>query len=699
MERDPTGVTTGLDGTTLLEDTTQVPAVFGAPPTNPETLPARLGRYVPIAKLGAGGMGVVYAAYDTELARRVAVKMLPSGPGRRWSINAAPRLRREARALAQLAHPNVVAIYDVGETNGTLFVAMELVEGQTLGAWQRATARPWVEVVDIYLQAGEGLAAAHRQGLVHRDFKPDNAILDHRGRVRVLDFGLAVAGAEDVEEHGPASPDDGISISARLTATGTILGTPAYMAIEQIAGATPDARSDQFSFCVALFEALYGVRPFLGQSLRDLQAAIVSGEVMIPAGDREVPAWLRRVVLRGLRTDPDERWPDMPSLLRALNQGRRHVSRRRLALAGLGAALAVGAVLGAPRALAANDRCETAAAAAHEAWSAPRHDAVRRAIMGSGVAYAAEAWSRVEPGLDRYAQAWSEQRLAVCRAVQRADDARVHEQQVACLDRRLDEMTAMIELMADADTAVVARASDAVSRLPQIQRCERADDEGDDGDYDRARLAQVRSQLARAHAHELAGRYAEGRTIALHAADEADQLGAPRLVAEAQHRLGVLHERLADYPAAERALSRAAWLGVEVGHDDVAAGAMIHLTGVVGYRLTRRDDGLAWARHAHAAVARAGAPTFERARLWNTIGSIHDRVGQPAEAREHYARALALLDDPGDDRSRQLRASTLNNLGSVAARLGDSARAQTHFQAAVAITEAVRGLGHPDVAA
>jgi hypothetical protein len=268
----------------------------GAPPLGRG---ATVGRYVILDPVGAGGMGVVYAAYDPELDRRVALKLL--SPGRSGGEPGRLRLLREAQALARLAHPNVVTVHDAGTFGERVFVALELVEGETLRRWLRAEPRPWREVLARFLPAGRGLAAAHAAGLVHRDFKPENVLLGQDGRVRVADFGLAKA-LEEPEEAWGAAP-----------------GTPAYMAPEQRRGMAADARSDQFSFCVALHEALYGERP----SARET-----------PAGT-QVPGWLRDVVLRGLKANPEERYPAMDDLLRDLERDPAAVRRRWLAAAAI----------------------------------------------------------------------------------------------------------------------------------------------------------------------------------------------------------------------------------------------------------------------------------------------------------------------------------------------------------------------------
>jgi WD40 repeat protein len=296
--------------------------------------PVKIGRYRVEGRLGQGAMGVVYAAVDEQLGRRVALKLLhPVSAG---DATGRARLLREAQAMARLRHENVALVYDVGTHEpGTereqVFIALELVEGVTLDVWLRQAPRAWPEVLALFQQAGRALAAAHRAGVLHRDFKPENVLVDAGGRARVLDFGLARALAE------PAVDDPADSLSTPLTRTGSILGTPAYMAPEQLRGDKADARADQFSFCVALYEGLYGERPFAGVHRFE------GVRVTHAPKDGRVPGELRRVLLRGLADAPDDRHVDMDALLAAL----RPPPRRRwrplllgaggLALLGLGA--------------------------------------------------------------------------------------------------------------------------------------------------------------------------------------------------------------------------------------------------------------------------------------------------------------------------------------------------------------------------
>ncbi len=285
-----------------------------------------LGRYVVRDVLGQGGMGVVLRAHDKTLGRQIALKVLHESIGEGHTV----RLRREAQALARLSHPNVVQVYEVGQFQGRTFVAMELVTGQTLKEWTRQYPRPtWKLCLEIFIQLGSGLAAAHARGLVHRDFKPGNAIIDRKGRARVLDFGLACR-TEDDEAFSDGVPsmvqqsrtdkNEIPPLDVSLTRTGTVMGTPAYMPPEQMLGDEVDARSDQFSFCVSLYEALYGERPFDGDSMAQVLVASKEGRVRAAPKNSKIPVALRKVVLRGLEASPDQRWPSMEILVANLRR-------------------------------------------------------------------------------------------------------------------------------------------------------------------------------------------------------------------------------------------------------------------------------------------------------------------------------------------------------------------------------------------
>lgn len=294
-------------------------------------LPVKVGRYEIRGYLGQGGMGIVFEAHDPQLDRRVAVKLLRYSDG--VSSEAQKRLLREAQAMAKLSHPNVVSVYDAGMFDLHVFVAMELVSGQTLRGWSK-TPHSWREVLDLFIQAGRGLAAAHDAGMIHRDFKPDNVMVRDDGRALVMDFGLARGSnstPRDLQALNSAAP-------STLSRTGILLGTPRYMSPEQLATTKVDVRSDQFSYCVSFFEILFGRHPFPASTPMEQLVAIAGCVPVVPASARRAPSWLRQALLRGLRREPLERWPSMTALLD-------HIERRSRFRAGWPAAAIGSAVV------------------------------------------------------------------------------------------------------------------------------------------------------------------------------------------------------------------------------------------------------------------------------------------------------------------------------------------------------------------
>jgi hypothetical protein len=323
-----------------------LPARSGRRPLEPTVHPGRaVGRYVVRDVIGSGGMAVVYRAHDPQLGRQVALKLVRADrrAARDWQL----RLLREARAMAQLSHPNVVHVYDAGMVDDQVFLAMELVEGRTLDAWRRECPRSPAEVVAAFLEAGRGLAAAHAANLVHRDFKPSNVLVSHDGRVRVTDFGLA----RNAMTSMPAFGEEPAEVLPSVTRTGMVVGTPEYMAPEQLLGQATDGRTDQFGFCVALFEFLFGERPSVEATPAP---GPLASAIALPLRQRALgspAANLYPVLARGLRLDPGERHPSMEALLAELAAAagaRTPVAARRrrvMAVAGAAAATAAAAVI------------------------------------------------------------------------------------------------------------------------------------------------------------------------------------------------------------------------------------------------------------------------------------------------------------------------------------------------------------------
>ena len=322
---------------------TRKPSAKLIPPRDTTTVPPaatsehQFGRYELIERIGAGAMGVVWRAHDPKLGRRVALKLL-----KRRDVTLTERLVREAQAMAQVNHENVVAVYDVGTAQGATYIAMELVQGKSLRAWQTAERRTITELVRAYVAAGRGLAAAHGAGIVHRDFKADNVLVADDGRVRVTDFGLAAAKFDQIQRGG-SSADESDEDAVQLTRSGALLGTPSYMAPEQFTGGNVDPRTDQFNFCASLYEALYGERAFAGAKLGELSENVVAGRVKPPPPRAQVSRGLRAILLRGLAAKPADRFPSMDHLLAQLGRDRARPWWRGAVVC---AALAVVLVLG-----------------------------------------------------------------------------------------------------------------------------------------------------------------------------------------------------------------------------------------------------------------------------------------------------------------------------------------------------------------
>ncbi|MEM6988943.1 MAG: serine/threonine-protein kinase [Myxococcota bacterium] len=666
-------------------------------PDGPTEMPEKIGRYVVLAPLGEGGMGVVYSALDQKLGRKVALKLLRTS-GRRRGLNAEPRLLREAQALARLSHPNVVGLFDVGTMDGRVVLAMEHVDGTTLGQWQRQPERAWPEVVAAYVQAGRGLAAAHRKQLVHRDFKPDNAVIDARGRVRVLDFGLAIQESDEELE----VPDEAITVSSRLTMSGLVMGTPVYMSPQQLAGEPADALTDQYSFCVALFEALYGHRPFAGGTFQELARQTSLGRIREPSDRRGVPNWVHNAIRRGLAPAPEDRWPSMDALLARLDVHRRRRRRQSAALALTGLSCAAAVTLG-MHADAASERrpCRAVSEKIDAAWNADVRRAMGERAALSELSYASQTWTRVEAGLESYANAWVGERREACEAQDQAPEAL--DLRMQCLDDRLATFVALVDVLQDPDAAVVRQASRAVAGLPALERCQDVgalrSDQAEAPAADVAdEVAAIRNGLASVKALELAGLYQPGLDAANALVERARAAEYAPVTAWALLRAGNLHGHLGQYAQAEALQSEAAMLAVEVGDGVLAARAMSQLTGVVGYSMARPEEGLRWGRHAQSMIERARLGRRAQAQLTNNIGASHFRAGDYESALARYEEAAATLEAPSNDIERQELASAHNNRGNTLALLGRLEEAVVHLELAYDLIVELRGEDHPDLA-
>jgi tetratricopeptide (TPR) repeat protein len=671
---------------------------------------AAVGRYVVLDELGAGGMGVVYAAYDPELDRKVAIKLLHPGGGH--STEGRTRLVREAQALAKLSHPNVVAVHDVGAMGDRVWMAMEFVTGHTLTDWLGERARPWPEVLRVMVAAGEGLVAAHEAGLLHRDFKPDNVMIDAGGRVRVMDFGLARADLESsgermvevapelVARSGP------ISLASRVTQAGSLMGTPGYMSPEQYAGHDVDAKSDQFSFCIALWEALYGRRPFDADDIFELAAKVIAGERERPPADRRVPTWLRRACERGLATDPAHRFASMRQLLSSLARGRTRAGRK-LGLAGAGALVLSGAA-----ALLVDDwqharqveACEAEGAEIAEVWNDEARDRVRQGILATGVSHAPTTADKVMPWLDDAAASWREHRTQAClhaKVEQRWSDDLLDRAQWCLHERRL-ALGSLAQVLSEADQEVAAYAVQAATRLEPSDACTDADalqrSPSPPEPELRPRVVAGLAELERARALLRANRLPQGLAVMAGIRDEVEALGWAPLSARAGVVEGLLLQGTGSFAQAEQAGVTAYLAAAEAGAWMEATDAAESLVSLVGRDKARRPEGRLWAEHARIAASYAGDPLglHEAARLTSLAGIDLD-VSAFDEARERYERSLEIqraVLGPDHPAVGEL----LVDLGAVELSRGAIEDARRSFEQALPILEDALGSEHPIVA-
>jgi tetratricopeptide (TPR) repeat protein/predicted Ser/Thr protein kinase len=671
-----------------------------------------VGRYVVLDKLGAGGMGVVFAAYDPELDRKVALKLLHAQPSEQSKATEGhKRLLREAQAMAKLSHPNVIAVHDVGEHQGRVFLAMEFVEGATLGDWAKKEPRAWREIVEVFSRAGAGLGAAHEKGLVHRDFKPDNVMVADDGRVRVMDFGLARTDSNDRAKTPLAELDElvhtggGGELGTALTRHGAVIGTPAYMAPEQWMGEATDPRTDQFSFCVALYEALYGRRPFAGEGMAALALQVTEGKVREPPSSK-APGWLRKVVLRGLGQEPPARFHSMNDLLAALSagEGRR---RRNRAVAGLAfVGIAVGGVYGYDRYDHAQvvAACEAEGDAIDEVWNDESQTNVRAGLLATGVSYAEVTVEKVTPWIDKQADDWRHARTEACmnNAVFQTWDAVTYDKAQWCLQERRLELSTLVTQLVAADNDDARQAVRAAVELSPVVACvdttSLAGSAAPPAENLRPEIAEIREELSRARYLEAAGKYREGLEAAQAARVRAERLSWPPLLATALATEASLLERSGAYEESEETGIAAYVLAARSRDWGTAASAATILANVVGYHRRNSSQGTTWAKHATVAIAHAGDPLgLREAFRAKTLGSIHYVLREREAAVRHIETALVTWEQVlGPEHPRV--ATALNSLGAVHGEFGDYEKALPLFERAVAIREQALGAEHPTFA-
>jgi serine/threonine protein kinase/tetratricopeptide (TPR) repeat protein len=680
-------------------------------PGQPLVAGMEIGRYVVLERVGAGAMGDVYAAYDPELDRRVALKMLRAE--RRTSDVRRARLLREAQSIAKLDHPNVIGVYDVGQVDEQLYIAMEFADAGTLTRWLAEADRSFKDVLARLRDAGAGLAAAHAAGVVHRDFKPDNVLITAEGRAKVADFGIArwaegptsgpvTTGRNSLEVSERARPSNLTASPDVMTRTGDMLGTPRYMAPEQHGLGTGDELSDQFAFCVTAWEALFGQQPFSGGNLAALATAKFEGRIREPPSS-DVPTWVTRALRRGLSADPSQRWPSMAALLVALGDDPRRRRRRWLGLVGV---LGVGAVLGAlpkwsrpPR---PDDPCPRADAQLRDVWNASRRDAVTKAFAQTKVAWAPAVGRGVTDALDAYVTEWLDVQQRSCRATwtEHVDPADVLTARNECLEHARRQLSETVQWLEAATPDRVTNAVRNVATLPTPTDCWEMSSLSAWLDLPADPDARAAALTLQADIEAFVGQVRvlepEARTVQLATLSERARVLGVRSLST---RLALTEARLMegrDLDAARDQYEALLW--DSIAHDDtrVAFSAAVELLWVDGYLAGDSERAAGRRRAAEALLQRLGDPPSARGELLSRMGAVHYAAGQIEAAMRDYQDALDI--GQTDTLAHRLSAADLEfNLASLMMEEGAVGDALERFDSLERVWTDLVGPDHPEL--
>ncbi|MBK8235913.1 MAG: serine/threonine protein kinase [Deltaproteobacteria bacterium] len=632
---------------------------------------SRVGRYVLLEKLGQGAMGIVFAAHDGELDRRVALKLMAAPQGGELIAVRRARMVREAQAIAAVSHPNVVAVFDAGVDGHDVFVVTEWIDGVDLGAWRHRRSPTPAEAIEVMRQAAAGLAAAHAAGIVHRDFKPANVMVDRLGRVRVLDFGLARLQAL-AREHESSAP--GVDPDPVLTRAGDRIGTPAYMSPEQHRGDDADARSDQFAWAITLHELLFGVRPFAGNSTAEIAAHVLAGERIDVGELRVVPRWLHAVMDRALAPRPEDRHANLREVVAAID--REHGRSWAPVWLAVPSMAVVGGIL-------ALTPAGPDAAACTAASPVVLDDAALRRAFGDRSDDAQVVIAALRAQADAIATAQRE----LCEA---ADAGRS-----ACIETRRAQLVGFADVLARGHAEVIEHAREAALGLPAVARCEGVEATRSPMPADpqqAAAVLELRARLAEADVYRALGLGEAALALAVQSQARAEALGFAPLVAEALLAHGENAQAEGDLVGAEQWLRDAAVLAEREGHDLVLADARAELAWLRAVELEHFDevDGLIAA--AEAAARRAGESRFD-AVLLNVRASVLDAQGRSREAVERMREVVAQLQSAAVP---DLALDTaLHNLGNFEYHADDIDAAARSYEQALAVALPMFGDDHP----
>jgi len=716
-----------------------------------------LGRYVLMEPVGLGGMSIVYAAFDPELERKIAVKLMhpASHPQREQGRQA--RLLREAKVIAKLTHPHIVTVHDLGMYEGQLFIAMEYIKGQTLRQWLHEAPRSLEETLYRFLQAGEGLSHAHQMGLLHRDFKPDNVMLATEGSLRVMDFGLSRRLAnpttspenkEDQKQIPHSLVDDEPSEqeseeqaeSPALTQAGAILGTPAYMPPEQLYGQPLDARADIFAYCVALYEALYGERPFSGKTLLERIQCIKQSRLFRLSGDNSVPLWLQKVLKKGLSFALEQRYPSMESLLSELRDGLATDSLPKKPSEKSGAFLWIGLFLGASlvfggwwqntsrktkshgtkktfqrsvltkRSPEQNQRISPCSGAKEKlagVWDAKVQHKIQTALNRTGMSSKTSYWKRLRGVLDQYTKTWQATYAQACRAthVLKEQSAHLMDLRMTCLNERLEELRAFTQQLTTANRASLYNGVQGAYQLRTLDTCSNAKSllarvKPPKDNRTKKRVLHIRRLLAKVQALSWAGRYQESLKTLQRAKRMLKGIRYRPIEAEVHYFLGVLSFRKGSVKEALNYLQQAIWSAQAGGTQRLEVltwGRMAKYTGKMSnHRLAEY-----YRKHMKATLERLGRDDALERELLHNYGLSAFLEGKYYSALQFFFRGTSIqsakrrISRPND---QVAQARFYHNIGLCYQALDHLDSAQKMFQRSLELQKELFGKEHPSLA-
>jgi eukaryotic-like serine/threonine-protein kinase len=724
-------VTRNLEATERLEDAEPRPAPSASAPRLPSG--RVVGRYELVELLGSGGMGSVYRAHDPHLSRDIALKVLhPESAHAHSGSDYRHRLLREAQVLAKLSHPNVVAAFDVGTFEDVVFVAMELIAGESLRSWLR-TRRSVAEVLRVLIAAGRGLVAAHTAGVLHRDFKPANVMVSPDGRVRVVDFGLARSAVASVEPGAAESPAAELTVAespgaqpsppgsaepsspttesgrrdrspslleGELTQTGVLMGTPGYIAPEQLVGKPADTLADQYSYAVTVFVALTRQRP----PARVAGASPTDSEPLAWPGG--VPRRIRRIVERGLAARPSERHPSVAAMVDALE---RAIAPRRRSGAVL--ALAFGTVLAVAGLLVAKGRssrvtCQVAPDSFRQVWGPERREALRQALASTGRANAAEAFGLLAGRLDAFQKRWLAMKQESCEAthVRGEQSEKVLALRNACLDRRLAGAGALVSAFSTPVPAAVDRAASAVPET--VEDC--ADTAALLGTAERlpldaearARIARIEAVIPEVRALGIAGRWKEAGDGVQKLLEEARATGHDPTIAQVLRLAGfVTYSRartVEERQQAEAYLREAIPLAARAGDDRLVARTSSYLLSLIAYGQDRIQEAEAMLPHVDALVIRAGDQPEDRIDVLFGQATVMSQRRKYPQAVELFDRVIT-LSATLENEFKAFGPTASGKIGEIHLELGQYPEAVERMRAGLVGLKSTFGARHPRI--